>query len=368
MLPYLTETFGNASSLHALGRKARFGIEESREKIAALIGAEPSEIVFTSGGTESNNAAVRHGARRGGGSLLTSAAEHEAVLRPVERLRGDGRRTILLSPGRTGAPSPERVVEHLNGDVDFVSLMHGNNELGTLTDVAAIASACRARGVVMHTDAVQTTGYGLLRVDELDVDLATISAHKFYGPKGVGVLYVRGGVDFEPLIEGGAQERRRRGGTENVAAIVGMAEALERAVENAPERRKHAAAMRDRLRDGLVDLLGARLIVNTPTDRAAVMPHVLNVAIPPMDGVPVDGEMLLLNLDLEGVMASAGSACTSGAREPSHVLTAIGLDRATASAGVRFSVGKDTTADDVDFAVSAVARVMRRMTREKTVA
>jgi cysteine desulfurase len=278
----------------------------------------------------------------------------------------DGRGLVLLDPGDSGAPEPSAIAERLDdGDVGFVSIMQGNNELGTLSDIATIASYCRQRGVIFHTDAVQTAGYGLLRVDEADVDLASLSAHKMYGPKGVGALFVRGGVDLEPLLEGGAQERRRRGGTENVAAIVGMARALTLSIESAPERRERAAAMRDRLHRGLVELIGPRMIVNTPINEVPLMPHVLNVAFPPLDGEPLDGEMLLLNLDVEGVLASAGSACTSGALEPSHVLTAIGLDPATASTGVRLSVGKDTTEDDIDYVVDVVDRVIRRMTREK---
>lgn len=366
MLPYLKEFYGNASSLHTMGRKARFAVEESRETVADLLGAEPGEIVFTSGGTESNNSAIKGGAKMSGGAVLTSSAEHEAVLRPAERMREDGWSLVLLDPGVSGAPEPSAIAERLDdGDVGFVSVMHGNNELGTLSDIATIASCCRQHGIIFHTDAVQTAGYGLLRVDEADVDLASLSAHKMYGPKGIGALFVRGGVDIEPLLEGGAQERRRRGGTENVAAIVGMARALTLSIESAPERRERAAAMRDRLHGGLVDLIGSRMIVNTPINETPIMPHVLNVAFPPLDGEPLDGEMLLLNLDVEGVLASAGSACTSGALEPSHVLTAIGLDPATASAGVRFSVGKDTTEDDVDYVVDVVARVIRRMTREK---
>jgi len=366
MVPYLKEFYGNASSLHAMGRRARFAVEESRETVADLLGAEPAEIVFTSGGTESNNTAIKGGAKNSGGAVLTSSAEHEAVLRPAERMREDGRRLVLVEPGHSGAPEPSAIAKRLDDDeIGFVSLMHGNNELGTLTDIASIASLCRERGVMFHTDAVQTAGYGLLRVDEMDVDLASLSAHKMYGPKGVGALYVRGGVKVEPLLEGGAQERRRRGGTENVAAVVGMARALTLSIESARGRREHAAAMRDRLHRGLVDLMGSRMVVNTPIKEAPIMPHVLNVAFPPFNGEPLDGEMLLLNLDVEGVLASAGSACTSGALEPSHVLTAIGLDPAAASAGVRFSVGKDTSEDDVDYAVDVVDRVIRRMARKK---
>lgn len=361
MLPYLKEHFGNASSLHGMGRRARFAVEESRETIADLLGAEPGEIIFTSGGTESNNAAIRGVLSAASGGIVTSAAEHEAVLRPVEALRAKGYRTVIHAPGPDGSVAPEALAGSLNDEIRLVSLMHGNNEIGTLNDLEAVAHLCRERRIIFHTDAVQTSGYGLLRVDEVDVDLVSISGHKFYGPKGIGALYVRGGVDFDPLIVGGSQERRRRGGTENVAAIVGMAAAFERAIAAAGERRTHVAALRDRMHSGLIETMGDRLIVNTPLATSPVLPHVLNVAFPPAGDEPIDGEMLLLNLDMEGVQASAGSACTSGTLEPSHVLTAIGLDKATASAGVRFSFGKDTTERDIDYAVDALARVLRRM-------
>ena len=361
MLPHLREHYGNASSVHAMGRRARFVIEESRERVAALLGAEPSEIIFTSGGTESNNTAIKGVLGGRTGAVVTSRAEHESVLRTVEALGTRGHHVTLISPGRTGAVEPSALSEHIVEPSALVSLMHGNNELGTLTEVNEIAHLCRSRGVPFHTDAVQTSGYGLIRVDQANVDLMSLSGHKFYGPKGVGVLYVRSGVEVDPVIVGGSQERRRRGGTENVAAVVGLATAFERALADADHRRNHASSLRDRLYRGLTETMGDRMVVNTPLGTAPVMPHVLNVAFPPVNSDPVDGEMLLLNLDIEGVMASAGSACTSGTLEPSHVLTAIGLNRHTAAAGVRFSVGKDTTEDDVDFAVEAVERVMQRM-------
>lgn len=361
MLPHLREHYGNASSVHAMGRRARFAIEESRERVAALLGAEPSEIIFTSGGTESNNTAIKGVLGGRTGAVVTSSAEHESVLRTVEALGTRGHHVTLISPGRTGAVAPSALSAHLEEPTALVSLMHGNNELGTLTEVSEIASLCRSRGVPFHTDAVQTSGYGLIRVDQADVDLLSLSGHKFYGPKGVGVLYVRSGVELDPVIVGGSQERRRRGGTENVAAVVGFATAFERALADADHRSSHASSLRDRLQRGLAETVGDRMVVNTPLGTAPVMPHVLNVAFPPVDGEPVDGEMLLLNLDMEGVMASAGSACSSGTLEPSHVLTAIGLNRHTAAAGVRFSVGKDTKEDDVDYAVEAVERVMQRM-------
>lgn len=368
MLPFLTEHFGNASSVHARGRKARFAVEESRERIAARLGAEPGEIVFTSGGTEADNLALHGMLRRMMGErrrgLVTSAAEHEAVLRPAEALREDGFPVAILMPQAHGAVTAEQVAGAITDETGLVSLMHANNEVGTLTDVRAIAEVCRAREVPLHTDAVQTAGLFPLDVDDLGVDLLSLSGHKFYGPKGIGVLYVRGGLDLAPAVLGGSQERRRRGGTENVAAIVGLAEALDRAVDASAAHRAHLERLRDRLVQHLEAALDGHFVMNTPLEAGAAAPHIVSIAFPPdEDGRPLDGEMLLLNLDLEGVHASAGSACTSGALTPSHVLLALGHDRPTASAALRFSLGKDTTEADVDYAVERLATVIGRMRR-----
>ena len=369
MTPFLKDQYGNASSVHALGRQARLAVEESRERVAALLGAEPGEIVFTSGGTEADNLAVKGACGRGG--VVTSAAEHEAVLRPAEALKADGRAVTILDPGPSGAATPEQVQAALHEGVGLVSLMHTNNEIGTCTDVPAVAAVCRAAGILLHCDAVQAPGLAPLDVDALGVDLLTLSAHKFNGPKGAGVLYVRGGTDLRPLVEGGAQERKRRGGTENVAAVVGLAEALALACEDRPARAAHIASLRDRLYRGLREALGEAFMCNTPLGdpSAQVAPHILNISFPPVDGGDaLDGEMLLLNLDMEGIMASAGSACTSGAIEPSHVLLALGRDRATAAATVRFSLGHATTEDEIDLAVDRLAAIVRRMRGAKSTA
>ena len=360
MMPFLTDDFGNASSVHALGRRARFAVEESREKVASLIGAEPGEVLFTSGGTEANNTVLKGIVCHERG-LLTSGAEHESILRPAEALCRSGCQVQIVAPGPTGALSAEEVQANLTGGASLVSLMHGNNEIGTLTDIEAIVEVAHRRGAIMHCDAVQTAGFGLLRADEVAVDLMTISGHKFYGPKGVGVLFMRGGTDLEPLLAGGAQERRRRGGTENVPAIVGFAEAMKLALIEAVDIRENVSRLRDRLLDGLKSMLREEFVLNTPVGRAPVAPHILNVSFPPSNGAPLDGEMLLLNLDLEGIRVSAGSACTSGALEPSHVLRAIGVDRKTAGATIRFSLGRHTSEEDVDATVEAVARVLARM-------
>ncbi len=368
MKPYLLEEYGNASSVHQLGRQARVAMEEARERVSACLGAESSEIVFTSGGTEADNLALKgvlQAASSNGtpAGLVTSAAEHEAVLRPAERLKEQGCPVEILSPDHHGAVSPEQVESALDDHTALVSLMHTNNEIGVQTDIPAVAEACHAHDVLLHCDAVQAAGLQPLDVESLGVDLLSMSGHKFYGPKGVGVLYVRNGVDLGPLVEGGSQERERRGGTENVPGAIGLAEALERAVSDAEERAERLSRLQRRLVNGLDDAVPGRYVLNTPVGEAPVAPHVVNVAFPPNgpDAEPLDGEMLILNLDMEGVLVSAGSACTSGALEPSHVLTALGLERPTASAAVRFSLGAGTTEEDVDYALEKLHTTLQRM-------
>ncbi len=366
MKPYLTEHYGNASSVHQLGRQARVTLEDARERVAAALGAEPSEIVFTSGGTEADNLAIKgvlSAASEKGepAGFVTSAAEHEAVLRPAERLLENGHPVRILTPDAHGAVTPEQIEEAIDERTALVSLMHANNEIGVRTDVAGVAEVCRQNDVLLHCDAVQTAGLFDIDVDALGVDLLSLSGHKFYGPKGVGALFVRGGVDLGPLVEGGSQERERRGGTENVPAVVGLAEALERAADAAEDRRKRLARLQRRLVNGLEDAVPGHFVLNTPVDDAPVAPHVVNVAFPPNGEDPVDGEMLILNLDMEGVLVSAGSACTSGALEPSHVLTALGLERETASAAVRFSLGAETTEGDIDYALDKLHSTLDRM-------
>jgi cysteine desulfurase len=362
MLPFLTTRYGNASSVHSEGRRARVAVESARDSIAEQIGAEASEIVFTSSGTEADALAI-NGVLRDGGALLTSAAEHEAVLRPAEQLQSE-RRAVIVRPNGTGAVEAPTVEEILasRADIRLVSLMSANNEVGTITPLADIAQTCRRRSIPLHTDAVQSVGLLDINVDSLGVDMLTASAHKFYGPKGAGFLYVRGGLDLEPIVRG-SQERGRRGGTENVAAIVGMARALELARLERDERIAHAMELRNNLLDALKNLADPGMVLITPEDSRLAVPQVVNVAFRPHEGQVIDGEMLILNMDMEGIAVSAGSACTSGALEPSHVLLAAGFDRATASATVRFSTGKDTTLDEIERAVETLARVVERMRR-----
>lgn len=361
MLPYLKEDYGNPSSVHSMGRRARHAVEDARERVAAVLQAEPGEIVFTSGGTESDNAAIRGVIRATGKGLVTCAAEHEAVLRTAESLGASGVPASILKPTPGGAVDPEDLEAALKEDVALASIMHANNEVGTFSAVDDVASNCARRNVLFHCDAVQTAGIYPVSARALGADLISISSHKMYGPKGAGALFVRAGIPFEPVQHGGAQERGRRGGTENVAAIVGFARAFELAREEAADRQAHLAALRSRLIDALASTFGNNLIFNSPRDEGQGVAHVVSVSFPPQNGAAVDGEMLLLNLDLEGVLVSAGSACTSGAIEPSHVLLAMGRDRATASATVRFSPGRSTAPEDVDRAVEILWRVHNRM-------
>lgn len=362
MMPYFGEHYGNPSSVHKLGRRARYTVEESRECVAELLGAEPGEIIFTSGGSEANNTAIR-GLLAEDGHLITSAAEHEAVLETAEALERQGRPVTVLSPKSQGAVTAEQVAGALTEETRLVSLMLVNNELGTVTNIQEIAALCREYGVYLHCDAVQAPGMVPLDVEGLGVDLLSLSAHKFYGPKGAGLLYVRGGVELEPLIRGGSQERDRRAGTENVPGIVGLTEALALAIGEREERAADVRSLRNRLYQNVKAELGDDFVLNTPLEDPVVetAPHILNLSFAPEEGEAIDGEMLLLNLDMEGVHASAGSACTSGALEPSHVLSAIGRDKYTGSAAVRFSLGHRNTAEEVDYAARTLAEVVGRM-------
>jgi len=366
MKPFFRSQYGNASSVHQMGREARVAVEEARERVAACIGADSNEIVFTSGGTEADNLALKGvlsavgetGAPTG---LITSAAEHEAVLAPASRLEAQGHPVTCLSPDAHGAASPDQVEAAIDEQTALVSLMHANNEIGVCTDVEGVADVCDSHDVLFHCDAVQTAGLFELDVEELGVDLMSLSGHKFYGPKGVGVLFVRSGVELGPLVEGGAQERERRGGTENVPGVVGLAAALERAARRAEERVEQLARLQSRLIDGLDATIPGAYVLNTPVQEAPVVPHVVNVAFPPEGENPLDGEMLILNLDMQGVCVSAGSACQSGALEPSHVLEALGLRSETASAAVRFSLGTDNTEEEIDYALDALQSILGRM-------
>lgn len=342
MLPHLGPAGFNPSSLHAEGRFARNALDEARAEIAALLGARPREIVFTAGGTESDNLAIFGAARAAGGRgrhIVSTPAEHHAVLRALEALGAEGHEVTLLPVDAGGRVSPDAFAAALRPDTALATVMLANNELGTVAPVAEFAALARSRGVVFHTDAVQAPGRLPLDVETLGVDLLSLSAHKLYGPKGVGLLYVRSGTPIAPRMLGGSQEHGLRAGTENVAGIVGFARALALAVAELRDEAARLAGLRDRFEAGLAALGGVR--VNAAS--APRLPNVSSVAFESMSA----GE-LLARLDLEGVAVSAGSACASGAAEPSHVLQAIGLPPWAALGTIRFSFGKLTTEEDVE--------------------
>ncbi len=356
MLPYLQGNFGNPSSAHRMGRSARGAVEASRERVAYHLNAQPKEIIFTSGGTEANNLALRGTCTEG--SLICSAVEHEAVLQCAEHLEQRGICVHKLKPRASGVVTGAQLESALKDDTSLVSLVYVNNETGAVTPIRMISEVCRKTGIPFHTDAVQAAAYMPLDVDKLGVDLMSLSGHKIYGPKGVGVLYVRQGIDLKPMVRGGSQERGRRGGTENVAAIVGMAKALDRAREQSASAAARIMALRHDLTCRLSAAFGDEIVINTPKNAA---PHILNLAFRSIGGTSLDGEMLLLNLDLEGIMASAGSACSSGSLVPSHVLLALGLDWETARTALRFSLGRDSTSDDIKVVAERLIHIVRRM-------
>lgn len=342
MMPYMTTEFGNPSSIHWFGRNAKKAMEDARARIAAAIGAaEPGEVIFTSGGSEADNLAI-WGVMEAYGKkhLITSAVEHHAVLDTARILEKEGYGLTVLPVDEYGMVDPEAVRKAIRPDTGLVTIMYGNNEIGTVEPVGEIASVCREKGVFFHTDAVQAVGHIPVNVKALGVDLMSFAAHKFYGPKGIGGLYVRKGIRLEPQITGGAQERKRRAGTENVAYIVGMAKALELAVAELPEEIKHLSTLRDRLIKGLMERIPEIKLNGHPTKR---LPGNVNISYR-----YVEGESLLLHLDINGIAASSGSACTSGSLEPSHVLMAIGLSHEIAHGSVRMSLGKYNTEEDID--------------------
>ncbi len=343
MLPYLRDHFGNPSSIYGLGRVTRAAIDRAREEVATALGARPTEIIFTSGGTESDNTAVRGAAmarRADGNHIITATTEHHAVLHACEWLAPLGFETTVLPVDRDGRVDPNEVERAIRPTTTLITLMYANNEIGTIHPLAEIGRVARAHGVTFHTDAVQAGGALPIDVDALGVDLLSLSAHKFYGPKGVGVLYARRGTPLVPQQPGGGQERGRRSGTENTAGIVGLATALTLAVGSLESDARHYARLRDRLYDGLLAQVPDIALNGHPTER---LPNNLNVSFR-----GVEGESLLLNLDMHGIAASSGSACTAGSLDPSHVLTSIGLPRELAQGSLRLSVGRGTTDEQAD--------------------
>lgn len=354
MLPYLQQHFGNPSSIHAFGREARAAVDDARLRMAKLLGCRESEIVFTAGGTEADNTAIFGMARAGrakGRHVITSRIEHHAVLHSCQQLeqRGECEVTYLPVSGEC-LVDPDDLRKAIRDETVLVSIMSANNETGTVQSIKELAGICRERDIPFHTDAVQSFGKLPVSLEEWGVDLLTLAAHKFYGPKGVGLLYVRRGTKFEPLLVGGSHETERRAGTENVAGIVGMARAAERAVARLPGERTRLWALTEEFVTGVMNRITGVRRNGHPTSR---VPNTTNLSF-----ADCNGEALLFKLDLEGIAVSGGSACAAGALEPSHVLTAMGLPRELASAAVRFSFGELTTAPDVADAVEVLARVV----------
>lgn len=343
MIPVLEREYGNPSSLHQLGQQAADLLADARKRVAACIGAQPDEIYFTSGGTESDNWAITQlaqtGAAKGKKHIISTAFEHHAVLHTLKRLEKEGFEVTLLDVHQDGIVRVDELKAAIRPDTCLVTVMYANNEIGTIQPIAEIGAVCREQGIPFHTDAVQAVGHLPISVAKENIDLMSMSAHKFHGPKGIGALYCRRGIRLTNFIEGGAQERNRRGGTENLPAICGMAAALEDACTGMEERSKTVSAMRDRIIDEVVQNIP---YVRVNGDREKRLPGNVNICF---EGI--EGESLLLRLDLEGICASSGSACTSGSLDPSHVLLAIGLPKEIAHGSLRLTLDEENTEEDV---------------------
>lgn len=356
MLPYFAEFAGNPSSIHMFGQKAKRALDEARRTVADLLGARPAEIYFTSGATESNNIAIQGAARsyaQFGRHLITSAFEHHAVLHTFQALEKQSFQVTYLRPDAQGLVRPEDVEKSLRPDTILVSIMLANNEVGTLQPIREIAGILRRRGILFHTDAVQAVGKVPVNVRELGVDMLSLTAHKFYGPKGVGALYVRDGVEIAPLFFGGHQEGALRPGTQNVPGIVGLAAALRLACQEMEEESARLGRLRDLLEQSIIERIPNVHINGHPEQRLA---HISNVSF-----AGLDGEALLLALDMQGIAVSTGSACTAGSTEPSHVLRAMGVDPLLARGSIRFSLGRDNTEEDVRFLIDALVTAVSRL-------
>ena len=353
MLPYMADNFANPSSLHSAGQRAKDALEASREAIADCIGASPKEIYFTSGGSEADNQALLSaaaiGAKKGKKHIISTAFEHHAVIHTLEKLEKQGFEVELLDVHSYGNISAEQVAAAIREDTCLVSIMYANNEIGSVLPIADIGSVCRERGVIFHTDAVQAAGHLKINVAEEKIDMLSLSAHKFHGPKGIGVLYCRRGIPLTNLIEGGAQERGKRAGTENLPAIAGMAAALSDACENLEKNAAKVSALRDRLIAGLSEIPHSALN-GDPVNR---LPGNVSFCF---EGI--EGESLLLLLDEVGIEASSGSACTSGSLDPSHVLLAIGRPHEVAHGSLRLSLSEENTDEDVDVMLREIPRVI----------
>ena len=353
MLPYMETYYGNPSSLHSVGQKAAEALQSARERIAACLGCQPREITFTSGGSEADNqallSAAKLGARKGKKHIISTAFEHHAILHSLKRLEKEGFEVELLPVGETGTITAQQVRDAIRDDTCLVTIMYANNEIGSILPIAEIGAVCKEKGVLFHTDAVQAAGHVHINVREQNIDMLSLSAHKFHGPKGIGVLYARQGVILTPLLEGGAQERGKRAGTENIPAIMGMAAALEEACAHIDENAQKVSALRDKLIAGLSKIPHSALN-GDPVNR---LPGNVSFCF---EGI--EGESLLLLLDAKGICASSGSACTSGSLDPSHVLLAIGRPHEVAHGSLRLSLCEWNTEEEVDYMLRAIPEVV----------
>lgn len=357
MEPYFTQKYGNPNSVHSFGQEARKAVEEAREKIAHLIGANPSEIVFTAGGTEADNYAIKGIAwanQKKGNHIITSKIEHHAVLHSCQFLEKQGFKVTYLPVDKYGLIDPEDVKKTITDKTILVTIMHANNEIGTIEPIKEIGKVVKDAGVYFHTDSVQTTGHIPIDVNDLGVDMLSMSGHKFYGPNGVGVLYLRKGTKIINLIDGGAQEKNRRAGTENVAGIVGLGKAAELAEKRlAKGTEDRVVKLRDKLIKGIMDEIENVRLNGHPTNR---LPGNANLCFE-----FIEGESMLLSLDMEGVAASSGSACTSGSLKASHVLLAIGLPPEIAHGSLRLSLGKDNTEEEIDYVIDILPGIIGKL-------
>ena len=353
MLPYMTEHYGNPSSLYTIGQEAKEGLEAARAAVASCIGAQPREITFTSGGSEADNQAIRSaaviGARKGKKHIISTKFEHHAVLHTLAKLEKEGFEVTLLDVHETGLVTAQEVKNAIREDTCLVTIMFANNEIGTIQPIAEIGKVCHEAGVLFHTDAVQAAGHVAIDVNAMNIDMLSMSGHKFHGPKGVGALYARRGIILTNIIDGGAQERGKRAGTENVPGIVGMAAALKDACDHLDENSKKVTALRDRLIEGLSEIPHCAL----KGARSPRLPGNVNFCF---EGI--EGESLLLLLDAKGISASSGSACTSGSLDPSHVLLAIGRPHEVAHGSLRLTLCEENTVEEVEYMLKEIPQVV----------
>ena len=356
MLPYFTQYYGNPSSVHAFGREAKQGLDKARDQVAKALHCDPSEVIFTGCGTESDNTVLLGVAQRYGNKgkhIITTNVEHHAILHTCEYLEKQGYEVTYLPVDQDGLVTAEQVAAAIRPDTILVSIMFANNEVGTIMPIQEIGAVCKEKGVLFHTDAVQAVGHIPVDVQTMHIDMLSLSAHKFHGPKGVGALYCRKGIRLPSYIMGGAQEKGRRAGTENVAGIVGLGAAIQLATEQLKENRAKMTALRDRLMAGIQERIPEVKLNGHPTKR---LPNNVNFSFK-----YIEGESILLMLDMNGIAASSGSACTSGSLDPSHVLLALGLPHEIAHGSVRLTLGDETTAEDIDYTIDVLEKTVARL-------